>query len=222
MTNTAPGSSNGTGPESEDTVMSKESMELEPVMFPTPTARDYKSGRRQKPDLDGHSPPLSEVVLKRSISSAADFRVKRSHSPASEKVKTIRDGSGPSFAEYYGRFDQDGRWLKTSKDFFQTRRRNRVKPSKGSSGTWPRAGTMRNGIVYQQPLSAPLTYVTEFFLSHVKWATPRASRGGPNYARANRSSLAHANLSTQVGGMLNPTWVEWLQGFPSEWTVLES
>ena len=25
----------------------------------------------------------------------------------------------------------------------------------------------------------------------------------------------------QVGGQLNPTWVEWLQGFPIEWTVLD-
>jgi hypothetical protein len=28
-------------------------------------------------------------------------------------------------------------------------------------------------------------------------------------------------LSEQVGGQLNPTWVEWLQGFPIEWTVLD-
>ncbi len=220
MTNTAPRFSNGTGPEFEDTEMSKESMELEPAMFPTPTSRDWKSGRGK--DRPGHTLMLNEVVLKRSISSVADFRVKRSPSPASGKAKKIRDGSGPSTSEYYGRFDQDGRWLKTSKGFSRTRRRTRVKPLKGSSGTWPRAGTMRNGIVYQQPQSAPHTYVTEFFSSHAKWATPRASRGGPSYAQANRSSLAHANLSTQVGGMLNPTWVEWLQGFPSEWTVLES
>jgi hypothetical protein len=28
-------------------------------------------------------------------------------------------------------------------------------------------------------------------------------------------------LSEQVGGALNPTWVEWLMGYPSGWTVLE-
>ena len=218
--NTVPRSSNGTGPELEDLVMLKKSMEPEPVRCPTPTSRDWKSGRNK--GRPGHTSMLNEVVLKRSTSSVADFRVKRSPSPASGKVKKIRAGSGPSTSEYYGRFDQDGRWLKTSKVSSRIRRPSRVKPSKGSSGTWPRAGTMRNGIVYQQPQSAPHTYVTEFFSSHAKWATPRASRGGPSYSQANRSSLAHANLSTQDGGMLNPTWVEWLQGFPSEWTVLES
>jgi hypothetical protein len=29
------------------------------------------------------------------------------------------------------------------------------------------------------------------------------------------------NLQTVVGGSLNPTWVEWLMGFPLEWTVCE-
>jgi hypothetical protein len=28
-------------------------------------------------------------------------------------------------------------------------------------------------------------------------------------------------LSEQVGGQLNPTWVEWLMGWPIEWTGLE-
>lgn len=25
--------------------------------------------------------------------------------------------------------------------------------------------------------------------------------------------------SERIGGMLNPTWVEWLMGYPAEWTV---
>jgi hypothetical protein len=33
--------------------------------------------------------------------------------------------------------------------------------------TWPRAGTMRSGIAYQRPASAPRTYATEFSLSRI-------------------------------------------------------
>lgn len=29
-----------------------------------------------------------------------------------------------------------------------------------------------------------------------------------------------SNLVDSVGGKLNPTWVEWLMGYRSEWTVL--
>lgn len=29
------------------------------------------------------------------------------------------------------------------------------------------------------------------------------------------------NLRTTVGGQLNPTWVEWLMGFPTGWTALD-
>ena len=36
-----------------------------------------------------------------------------------------------------------------------------------------------------------------------------------NKARAN-------NLNDQIGGQLNPTWVEWLMGFPPEWTDLNA
>jgi len=32
-----------------------------------------------------------------------------------------------------------------------------------------------------------------------------------------RSSMISGN-----GGQLNPTWVEWLQGYPLEWTALEA
>jgi site-specific DNA-cytosine methylase len=52
------------------------------------------------------------------------------------------------------------------------------------------------------------------------WPTPcaRDSRdcGAPAEASRNTPSLAH-----QPGGQLNPTWVEWLMGYPLGWTELE-
>lgn len=51
------------------------------------------------------------------------------------------------------------------------------------------------------------------------WAAPNARDWkDTDPTQGNRQS---PNLGTQVGGNLNPTWVEWLMGFPLGWTVLE-
>ena len=62
------------------------------------------------------------------------------------------------------------------------------------------------------------------------WPTPQ---GSDNRDRGNLSTPAikrrvekgkQLNLSMSVSetsGQLNPTWVEWLMGFPSGWTDLE-
>ena len=50
----------------------------------------------------------------------------------------------------------------------------------------------------------------------VKWPTPT----GDDANNASRTSGAYQSLTREVGGQLNPTWVEWLMGYPSEWTVL--
>ena len=39
--------------------------------------------------------------------------------------------------------------------------------------------------------------------------------------RAKKESSRGQPLTETVGGQLNPTWVEWLMGFPLEWTALE-
>jgi hypothetical protein len=54
------------------------------------------------------------------------------------------------------------------------------------------------------------------------FATPTATSYGTNRGGgAGRVGKVRPSLSTQVGGALNPTWVEWLQGYPLEWTGLE-
>ncbi len=56
----------------------------------------------------------------------------------------------------------------------------------------------------------------------VKYATPQARdfrTGEPHrWEDAKRSR----NLNDQIGGQLNPTWVEWLMGFPLGWTALDA
>jgi hypothetical protein len=51
------------------------------------------------------------------------------------------------------------------------------------------------------------------------WATPHANCS--TGAGSGPQKQGGENLQTQVGGSLNPTWVEWLMGFPLGWTALE-
>jgi hypothetical protein len=62
------------------------------------------------------------------------------------------------------------------------------------------------------------------------WPTPRAAQGeSRNHTVYERSLDKPQNLENRlaqvdpatIGGKLNPTWVEWLMGFPTEWTDLE-
>lgn len=53
------------------------------------------------------------------------------------------------------------------------------------------------------------------------WATPTARDW--KSGKASEATMARNSrpLSEQVGGSLNPTWVEWLMGWPLEWTDLK-
>lgn len=50
------------------------------------------------------------------------------------------------------------------------------------------------------------------------WATPTVHG---NYNRVGASAKSGDGLATQAGGSLNPTWVEWLMGWPLGWTDLK-
>ncbi|KKN81071.1 hypothetical protein LCGC14_0322900 [marine sediment metagenome] len=84
-----------------------------------------------------------------------------------------------------------------------------------------------------------------------RWPIPKSSPSGPDFARASRPGTGSDDLATAVarfptptstdaikggnvsprrgamglsetlGGQLNPTWIEWLMGFPEGWTDLE-
>lgn len=88
------------------------------------------------------------------------------------------------------------------------------------SEIWPRSGMMRSGIAYRLPPLAPLTKG----IGSGSWPTPRKTmkRGWMAYLRAN----ARGNLEEVLGalgdrGPINPTWVEWLMGFPIGWSEIK-
>ncbi len=55
-----------------------------------------------------------------------------------------------------------------------------------------------------------------------QWPTPNArdGKGAPGKGCQERGGH-QSSLPAEVGGPLNPTWVEWLMGYPLGWTVLE-
>ena len=59
------------------------------------------------------------------------------------------------------------------------------------------------------------------------WPTPTAINGTGGAAlckwggAGSRKKLASMVTPQELNGSLNPTWVEWLMGFPAEWTALE-
>jgi hypothetical protein len=121
--------------------------------------------------------------------------------------------------------------------------------------TLPRSGMTRDGLLWEQQMSAHRISETESGLSE-KLPTPQASdyitkktsaswkeKGGVNFTLSNPdiqakwpTPTAHnaketnapsealrnePTLASRVGGKLNPTWVEWLMGWPLGWTDLK-
>lgn len=90
------------------------------------------------------------------------------------------------------------------------------------SGTWPNAGTMRNGIFFPLQQSVPHISVTE----SSSWPTPTVngnnnrkgcsptSGDGLTTVVKRRRSLPDRQSLDSIGGGLNPDWVDWLIGFP--------
>jgi len=288
-------------------------------MWPTPNAaewraekytletsyRHYQEGRQthlsQWVRDDRFMEAPVQTVSQPSMFSAADFPASPTHSPAAAADPPMTATSGPSTPVSFASYDPDGSWRKTCQGYSQVMLDGSLERF---SETWPRAGTMRNGIAYlRQPL-APLTDATES-----GWLpTPKMSQGGgersgdragtddlvwmartgmwptpdsgvfnlnesvesvlvrrevqrqrhhngngfglrlasavkmpwatttSNEHKVGRSSTNGRQLTREVydaeglsrdtsqptnGGSLNPTWVEWLMGYPLGWTALK-
>mgnify|MGYP004402278155 CR=1 FL=1 len=53
------------------------------------------------------------------------------------------------------------------------------------------------------------------------WPTPTARDHKDNGKSPSELMRNSKTLATHAGGTLNPTWVEWLQGYPIGWTDLK-
>ncbi len=134
---------------------------------------------------------------------------------------------GPRCSESFAEWDRESSFWKTSQATFQW-------DSGEFSETWPRAGSMRSGIVFRHRPSAPLTgatgsssWPTPEALNHMgyqvsngkkyprlgeavkMWPTPKASASGPDFARMNRERSGGDDLATEVAKFPTPRSRDW-------------
>jgi len=89
---------------------------------------------------------------------------------------------------------------------------------------------LENGDIYRSRLEqAVALYPTATGRPVTNWPTPTARLGaarGPQPKRyfdpARSNDLDDAVAASGASGPLNPTWVEWLMGFPIGWTDLSA
>ena len=141
------------------------------------------------------------------ISSVEDFLASQFPSPGVSVEKLMSGGCGPSLYGSLAYYDHDTSSLKTSQ------------PSLGEdwgecSVTLPRAGTMRNGIVYQQDSCTAMSGNDSF-----SWPTPLARDWKEGFSP--KPSGRHSeSLPVRIGGFPHPEFYEELMGLPTGWSEL--
>lgn len=185
--------------------------------------------------------PLTQRALKKLISSAADTLASHSPSPENEQARTTPAIFGPICSESFAHYDRRLSYWRTSQDTFPWGLHE-------CSLIFPKAGTMRNGVCYQQPEWEPRISGKDFSLlptprANKRWfpdshgnvqawgrflPTPRAADADKNIRTAAgraKERLRRKNgedLPTVIDGRPHPEFVEWMLGFPAAWTELDA
>lgn len=174
------------------------------------------------------------------ISSLPVFRAKEPVSQESDSAPTTHDGSGPRSSVSSTRPLRDGFSSRTSPGSFQLTVDER---SRRSSGTWARAGSLRNGTVSPREPWAPRTSDID---SSCSLPTPTAQDSRASGVAANWTELSgrHAGATltdVAVRGLSTPSrtsgesstpgdptgsgethpsgrFVAWMMGLPTGWT----
>jgi len=124
--------------------------------------------------------------------------------------RMIPGTAGPNASKLFAELSQDSFLEKTCQDSLI------LGTSQKYSGRWPKQGIMQDGLCWEQTMSErPIEGKGSGY-----WPTPMAhnAKEGAYPAEYRRNS---PTLAARVGGKLNPTWVEWLMGWPLGWTSLE-
>ena len=158
--------------------------------------------------------PLTGQESNPLTSCAEDSPVSPSVLQGSEKALPMTDGSGQSLLDAFAYYDPVTSLLKTCQGYLY---QERIVSWVG----FPKWGLMQRGVLYQLPQSERPTYESASGL----WPTPTVQMTKPDMNRQNRPNSGGDDLGSLIkkmtGGKLNPTWVEWLMGFPLGGTDLK-
>jgi len=144
---------------------------------------------------------------------AVDTLANRSRSPqATEKAKQTNDTCGRGFETPYAIYDPAMQYWRTYKATSHWEQLPLLEKL-------PTSGICANGVLYLRRVWERVTKETDYLL----WPTPVARGGldGGAHSRASMKKLENTQYEVPTTGKMNPTWVEWLMGFPPEWTDLE-
>jgi hypothetical protein len=178
-------------------------------------ARQEKK-KAENPNLGELHKPLVVAVRESSTFSPVVSLVNPSALAVAVRALVTSVTSGQKCSASYARWSPFGFWEKT---FGACSPLMEVEPSEPSSMSWPRWGIAWDGACTELAMSLPRIVVSESSL----WGTPKAqdSRAAlTDRGKCNLGEQVHG-LESAVSGSLNPQWVEWLQGFPRDWTEVE-
>ena len=177
-----------------------------------------------------------EVLL---MSYLEDFPVKTFQPQEREQESMESDqGCGGKWQGSFAKYDPDTHSLRTHQCSLLEEEPELLQ-------TLPRSGMTRNGTLWERQTLVRRINATE----SGSWPTPMSSeyKANKNYRPGRQNGLTQAvmkwptptahnaketnapsehsrntpTLAAQAGGTLNPTWVEWLMGWPLEWTDLK-
>ena len=171
---------------------------------PMEACHDSQSGTMSARLTDGHG----EVT---STSSAVGSHAKTSALPGEAPDSQESDlAFGGKCTESFAKWDR-------SSSSWRTSQHSLTGGWMPFSDRWPTSGSMLNGACFQRdPLERPTSARGCGLLP-----TPTARDWKDNGQNPSELARKTGSLATRVGGKLNPTWVEWVMGWPLGWTGLE-
>jgi hypothetical protein len=162
---------------------------------------------------------LPELMSSAEGSPAKTYHEQTVFGAAAQDFKARARAFGASTPELLAKYDPDSSSWKTCPIWLATELTS-------FSGTWPRAGMMRNGIAYQRPSLADAAPVkgSGWFRTPVAsdWlgSTGKGSRRGTLAEFLMLFPGPHHKPLRGKTGFPNPLFLEWLMGLPTGWTEL--